>query len=253
MAAEVVGALDDGLYDGGTISVESATKATGYAQTFEPQQKLYEARANGAWLPPSTSIDMEEAEAIFSLIDQSHLSLGTGEIEDGRLNENDCRGLARAMRIDEDRFWRLLKKHGEAEGDVRVTFDEWLAAVEKSFLINKLYNKGPTNINSALREAYIELSKDNYRGKCIITWKGGAPGLNLNNWRPIIEGWICFDARKSSAELDYRKDGTAVVKVEGLNEHCPSNPRAKSCTWAELKATLMVGKVVSVDIVDCAY
>jgi len=252
-AVGVVAALDDGLYDGGTLSVASGAAA----DDMSAPRLFYGSKGDGAWLPPPKSLDYAEAQAIFSLIDKSHLSLGAGEVEDGRLDENDCRGLARAMRLDEERFWRLLKKHGEATGDGRVTFDEWLAAIQKSFLINKLMERGPTDVNGAMREAYIEMSKDNYRGKCTIMWRGGAPGLNLNKWRPVIEAWVCFDARKSTAEIMYSKDErglqTTVVRVENLNEHCPSNPRSNRCTWAELKATLLVGKVAWVDIVDCSY
>jgi len=232
-------------------------RAFGTRHTATRTSAAHAAQLAMAFLPPPTQLDMSEAEAIFDLIDKSHLSLGAGEIQDGRLDEQDCRGLARAMKLDEDRFWRLLKRHGEQEGDGRVTFAEWIAAIEKSFLMNKCTGQGSIDINRAMREAYIEMNKDNYRGMCTITWKGGCPGLNVNYWTPVIEDWVCFDPVKSQIKLVYRKDErglqTAVVRVENLNEHCPSNPRAKSCTWDELKETLMVGKVTEVDIIECSY
>ena len=60
-----------------------------------------------------------------------------------------------------------------------MTFEEWIAAIEKSFLMNKLMDKGPIDMNGALREAYVELSKDNYRGKATITWRLAAHALAL--------------------------------------------------------------------------
>ena len=104
-------------------------RAFGTRHTATRTSAAHAAQLAMAFLPPPTQLDMSEAEAIFDLIDKSHLSLGAGEIQDGRLDEQDCRGLARAMELDEDRFWRLLKRHGEQEGDGRVTFAEWIAAI----------------------------------------------------------------------------------------------------------------------------
>ena len=58
------------------------------------------------------------------------------------------------------------------ESDGRVDFDEWRAAVEKLFSLNKIRGKGPTDMDAAIAEALEEMSKDTWRGKCTIKWKG---------------------------------------------------------------------------------
>ena len=202
-------------------------------------------------------VDLEAAQRIFTLIDESHLSIGraeifgvTGETNDGKLAESDCRGCARMMRLDEEMFWRLLRKY---DGDARVDFNEWLAAIKKIFCFNRIRDKGPTDIDAAIQEALDDMSKDNWRGKCTIKWKGGAPGLHHKTWKPIIEKWDCFDVGKSSSTLVYTGGGNAEVRVEGLNEHCPSNRRSDTCTWPELQATLLYENVDEVYIVDTSY
>ena len=211
------------------------------------------------WDVTPTRPDVALAERVFNLIDESQQSLRAGEVADGLLDENDCRGFARMMKIDEDAFWRLLKKF-DGSGDGRVNFDEWITAVETIFSLNKMKRTGPMDMDVAMSEALVEMQKDNWRGKCVIRWKGRAPGLYHKTWVPIIESWDCFDVDKGTIELVYEKDGRLLspedmeIRVSNLNEHCPSNPRSSAYgTWDVLKKSLMFDKVEEVYIVECSY
>ena len=93
----------------------------------------------------------------------------------------------------------------------------------------------------------------------MYVWVGGAPGLHHKTFKQIMESWDCFDVGKSSSTLVYHggHEGTAEVQVVGLNEHCPSNRRADTCTWAQLRKTLMYDKAMGgpdeLYIVDTSY
>jgi len=176
----------------------------------------------------------------------------------GRIDEVECRGVARMMGVDEDSLSRLLKKYGSS--DTTVDCAEFQKGLENLFTLNKLKSAGPTDMSSSVRHAITELRKDPWRGMCTINWIGGAPKLVYDVLKPVVEAWECFDVGKSTFQLvstevkDTTPSGWEIV-VKGLNELCPSNPRrtAQSKKWSELEGGLMFEHIQSISLVRCAY
>jgi hypothetical protein len=167
----------------------------------------------------------------------------------GKLSENECRGVARLLNIDEHQFWRMVRCE-------EIGYPEFDQAMTCCFQLNTLKREGPTDLVRSIHWAIDNLKMDPSRGFCTITWKGGAPTLVLDRLKPIIEAWDCWNMGYSQMTLQMLP--TPMICVTGLNALCPSNPASASCTWPDLQALLAAegGKIMGVHAVvikDCGY